>query len=130
MWSARTRPRFGTRRHVTAWESGDVSPRSKGRSLHADAIEVGAAVRGAGVRETGGAGLADEVALQGGKGGWRGEIRGALEIIGARVHALPTPLHASDIVGGRRRQHGQHGRGIGWIQTGNPFLPVVHAGAI
>src|SRR5690242_19371354 len=30
-WSARTCPRFGTGRHVSQWESGDLSPHSKSR---------------------------------------------------------------------------------------------------
>jgi hypothetical protein len=29
IWSARTRPRFGTTRHVASSESGDTSPHSK-----------------------------------------------------------------------------------------------------
>jgi hypothetical protein len=29
IWSARTCPRFGTGRHVSQWESGDLSPHSK-----------------------------------------------------------------------------------------------------
>jgi len=47
--------------------------------LHADAIEIGAAIRGGGVRVTGAAGLTNDVALDGGERRWR-SIGAALEI--------------------------------------------------
>src|SRR5208282_6391904 len=54
---------------------------------NAYAIEVRAGVRGGGVRVTGRAGLADNVALDGGEGRLRRQIGTALEIIRSRVHA-------------------------------------------
>ena len=58
-------------------------------SLHADAVEIGNAIRCGNVSITGRAGLANYVALNGGKGRLR-QISGALEVINPVAHALPA----------------------------------------
>lgn len=69
------------------------SPRVVFTLLHADAIEIGNAIRGRGIGITRRAGLADDVALDGGESGLRREIGGALQIIGSICHALPANGH-------------------------------------
>ena len=68
-------------------------------SLHADTVEIGAAVRGGVVGVTGRAAVADDVALQGRKRGLRGKIDGPLKIIRSICHALPAYGETRWIIG-------------------------------
>lgn len=92
-----------------------------------DAIEVRRTVRGAGVRVTGGTGLAGDVGLNGHEGR---EIGRTLEQIADAADALPGDGNAIRVVGGRRREHGQNGCRIGGVQSSNPILIDVEGCAV
>src|ERR1019366_2751000 len=109
--------------------SGDIHPVESTVS-NAYAIEVRAGVRGGGVRVTGRAGLADDVALDGEECRLRRQIGAALEIICDTTHAFPSHNQPRRIIGFNRRQHFQHRQGVGRIQAGDPILVNVHSGAV
>ena len=84
-----------------------------------------AGVRGGGVGETHQAGLANEIALERGKGWLLGEIGTALEVIRLAAHALPIHRDTGETVG--RGRHFQDGYTIGRVCAGNPLGPVTPA---
>src|SRR3974377_839452 len=98
--------------------------------LNTHPIEIRTITDGIGVRITRNAGLADDIALDGRKGGLCSQASASLKEVSSTVHALPTQEEARWSICAYGVQQFQNRQGVGGIGAGNPFLVIVHAVAI